>query len=136
MGQTTAGLFTLKRQLGKALDIYADVLRHPAFPEAELNANGCRLGTLPEIRNEPRHAGPSWRSISSLRHGASLRPAAVRQIDAAPKGPCGRVEDFYRQTIRPEGAGLIAVGDITLDELTGELEKVLGGWRSAARAAR
>ena len=38
------------------------------------------------------------------------------------------IEQFYRGHIGPEKAGLIAVGDITMEELTAELEKVLGGW--------
>ena len=42
------------------------------------------------------------------------------------------IEQFYRDGFVREEAGLIAVGDITMDELTSELEKVLGGWKSAA----
>ena len=34
---TSVRLFSLKRHLPKALEIFADVLREPSFPEAELH---------------------------------------------------------------------------------------------------
>lgn len=130
---TSARLFTLKRQLGKALDIYADVLRHPTFPKSELERQRAnRLAHLTQVRDEP----------------VLLAGMAVNELLYGPGHPYGRpmvgnaktlkaltrnnIEQFYRQRIRPEDAGLIVVGDITMDELTNELEKVLGGWKSAA----
>jgi zinc protease len=41
------------------------------------------------------------------------------------------LEAFYRAHVRPDRASLIAVGDITADEIVRELERVLGGWKSA-----
>ncbi len=133
---TTARLFTLKRQLGKALDIFADVLRNPTFPQAELDRQrAVRLARLSQVRDEP----------------VLLASLAVNELLYGPDHPYGRpqctnakalrsltredIEQFYRGHIGPEKAGLIAVGDITMEELTAELEKVLGGWESSKDTA-
>ena len=42
---------------------------------------------------------------------------------------------FYEACMRPEKAVVVAVGDITLDELRQRLETALGSWKSAAPAA-
>jgi predicted Zn-dependent peptidase len=92
----------------------------------------ARLTHLTQIRDEP----------------LLLAGMAVNELLYGPEHPYGRpqfgnaktlnaltredIEQFYRERIRPEDAGLIVVGDITMDELTKELEKVLGGWKSAA----
>ena len=37
--------------------------------------------------------------------------------------------DFYKSHYRPDGATLIAVGDITAEELAKELEKAFADWK-------
>jgi predicted Zn-dependent peptidase len=41
------------------------------------------------------------------------------------------LEAFYRAHVRPDLASLIAVGDITADEIVPALERALGGWKSS-----
>ena len=41
------------------------------------------------------------------------------------------LDGFYRARIRPDRATLIAVGDVTPDEVVEVLEKSLAGWKSA-----
>jgi zinc protease len=132
---TSARLFTLKRHLAKALDVYADVLREPAFPRSELQRQrGIAAGRLAQIRNEPLVLGPM--AVNQLLFGAEHpygHPQWGSQSVLEQFTP-EKLREFYRASMRPEQAGLIAVGDITMPELTAALEKVLGGWRSAERA--
>ena len=66
---TSARLFTLKRQLGPALEIYADVLRNPAFPQAEWDRQrAAALGRLTQIRDEPLVLASM--AVNQLRYGA------------------------------------------------------------------
>jgi zinc protease len=132
---TTARLFTLKRHLAKALDVYADVLRHPAFPEAELQRQrAITLGRLTQIRNEPTVLAPL--AVNQLLYGAGHPyghppwgdPAVIEHMTP------DTLRNFYQTSMRPEQAGLIAVGDITMPELSAAAEKVLGGWASAGPA--
>ncbi|MGD0900170.1 MAG: pitrilysin family protein [Thermoguttaceae bacterium] len=132
---TTARLFTLKRHLAKALDVYADVLRHPAFPEAEFHRQRVlTLGRLAQIRNEPLMLAPL--AVNELLYGpehpyghpAWGNPAVLQQFTR------DNLHSFYQGYMHPDGAGLIAVGDITMAELKQALEGVVGGWTAEATA--
>jgi zinc protease len=130
---TSARLFTLKSHLGKALDIYADVLRNPSFPQGELDRQkASALGHLNQVRNEPVLLASV--AVNQLLYGIDHpygRPpfASAKTLASLTRD---EIEQFYRHHIRPQDSGVIAVGDITMEELTTALEKVLGGWKSVS----
>ncbi len=127
---TSARLFSLKRHLPKALDIFADVLRHPLFPEKDLEREkGMMLGQLMMIRNEPTAlahlaVGPTIYGAANpygrCPFGTPATLKATEQADLA---------SFFKAHYRSEQATLIAVGDVTTEELTQELERVFAGWK-------
>lgn len=130
----TAGarLFTLKRHLPRALDVYADVLRNPAFPEKEVEREkNIVLGRLVQMRDDP--ASLAHLAVGAVLYGPAHpygrpplgTPAAVRAMGRAD------LEAFYRAKVRPERATLVAAGDVTLAELVPELEKAFAGWKGA-----
>jgi zinc protease len=130
---TVARLYCLKRHLPTALDVYSDVLQHPVFPEAELaRQRNIALGRLLQIRDEP-NALASMAVVGTLygqdhpygRPQAGT-PTGLKSITR------DELKEFYNRWIRPDRATLIAVGDTTLGEISGELEKVLSGWKAAA----
>jgi len=133
---TTASIYALKRHLGKALEIFADVIEHPNFPEAELDRErNIAIGRLDQIRNEP------W----------ALANLAVAQTIYGYDHPYGRpadgtinclksitrkdLETFYQVAANPEQATIIVVGDTSLAEAKNELEKVFSGWKTTGKAA-
>jgi zinc protease len=134
---TSARLFSLKRHLPAALDIFTDVLRNPTFPAPELHRQQiAALGRLTQLRNEPTalaslaatqllygydhpYGHPQWGNAAVIK--------ALKSDD---------LQHFYEQHMRPETAAVIAVGDITLDDVKPQLEKALGSWKSnSARPA-
>jgi zinc protease len=132
---TSARLFTLKRHLPAALEIFTDVLRNPTFPESELQRQQISsINRLTQVRNEPNalaslaatqflygyehpYGHPHWGHVDSIKR---LKPRELKH--------------FYETSMRPEQAAVIAVGDITLEELKPQLEKSLGSWKSSAAA--
>ena len=126
-------LFSLKRHLPKALEIFADVVRGPNFPEQELHRQQVgALGRLTQIRNEPTvlaslaatqllygydhpYGHPQWGTPAVIK---GLQPADLNR--------------FYETHVRPEQAAVIAVGNVALDELKRQLEESLGSWKPAA----
>ena len=51
---TTANMLTLKRHLDRALDIYADVLLNPSFPDKELaRLRDTRMTAFRQRRVDP-----------------------------------------------------------------------------------
>ena len=111
-------------------------------PQSDLSPGGVGSpagdppGPLDPSPRRAAAAGQHGGRPTALRSGASLRPAASsatpRRCEASRRED---IEQFYRRTFVRKDAGLIAVGDITMEELTAELEKVLGGWQSAAGRA-
>ncbi len=130
---TSARLFSLKRHLPRALDVLVDVLREPTFPAAELQRQQtATLARLSQIRNEPTAlaslAGMQFLYHSDHPYGHPQwgNPAAIREMKP------NDLKRFYESWMRPEKATVIAVGDITLAELTESLQGTLGDWNSAA----
>lgn len=128
-------LYTLKRTLPQALDVFADVLQNPAFPEEELaRQRNIAIGRLMQVRNEPN-------ALASLAVNAKLygydhpygRP--MYSTEASLKA-IGRddLEVFYRSNVRPDRASLIAVGDVSPDEIVQALEMALDDWKAAGDA--
>ncbi len=130
---TVARLFTLKRHLPQALDVYADVLQNPTFPEAELaRERNIALGRLLQVRDEPD-------ALAALAVAAALygqdHPYGFPQYGTLATLKAIAREDlarFYQTRVIPEQASLIAVGDVTLAELLPVLDSALGQWRSAS----
>jgi zinc protease len=132
---TSARLFTLKRHLPKALELFADVLRGPSFPEQEIHRQQMSaLGRLTQIRNEPTVLASL--AATQLLYGYDHPYGHPPWGNAATiKGfQWADLKRFHETCMRPEQAAVIAVGDITLDELKPQLEEFLGTWKSAAPA--
>jgi zinc protease len=128
-------LFSLKRHLPQALDIMVDVLRDPAFPEPELRRQRfAAWARLSQIRNEPTvlaslaTAQYLYGGDHPYGHPQWGNPAAIKAMKPE------NLKRFYKTWMRPEMATLIAVGDITMAELTYRLAPALGNWKSAAPA--
>jgi zinc protease len=128
-------LFTLKRPLGKALEVFADVLQNPAFPQAELDRQrNIAIGRLMQVRNEPT-------ALARLAVGSTLYgyDHPYGRPEYATEGSLRSVarddlEAFYRNQVRPDRAALIAVGDITPDEIAQALESALATWKAMGPA--
>jgi zinc protease len=124
---------SLKRHLPKALDVYADVLRNPAFPEAELaREKSIAISRLVQIRQEPTAlaqlavAATLYGPSHPYGHAYCGTETTLRAITRADLLEC------YETQVRPGQATLIAVGDTTIAELTPQLEKVFAGWKATA----
>ena len=60
---TTVGLTTLSRHLERGLDLFADVVLHPSFPEKELERLKLqRLSELKAIADDPEQTSAAWSS--------------------------------------------------------------------------
>lgn len=128
---TTVSLTTLKRHIGKALDIYSDAILNPAFADAEVaRLKTQRLGQLAQSRdNATQIAGVVYPSIlygasHPYGHPATGREASIRAQSASD------VRTFYSTYFVPNNASLIVVGDVTMSEVVSQLEKSFGGWKA------
>jgi predicted Zn-dependent peptidase len=117
------------RRLDRALELLAEALRAPAFPEDEVKrlvAN--RLDEIPhELANPARRAAMA---LSKELFPAELRCSRPRQgtEDTVRKIDAAAVRAFYATHVRPATATAVVVGDLTGVDLGELLEGTLGRW--------
>ena len=123
---------TLKPTLQGSLEVFADVLLNPAFPQKEFN----RLQTeqINDIKSEKSQpVAMALRVMNKFLYGEGhpysnpytgtgyeSTVAALTREDA---------REFYDTWIKPNNATLVVTGDVSMAELRPMLEKSLGKWR-------
>ena len=128
---TTASLRTLRRHMDRALEIYADVLTNPAFPDKDLQRiRATRLGGLKQQRDNPDNiANLVFQTALYGRNHPYGHPLAGDEASLTSLSG-DDVRKFYETFYRPNNSSLIVVGDVKPDEVVAKLEKALAGWKS------
>jgi len=128
--QSRVVLHTPTAQLDSALALFADVALRPSFPTAELERlRKERLTDLLQLRDRPRaiadraYASIVFGGAHPYGHPLVGTEASTRAVTRAD------VERFYRAAYRPNNATLIAVGDLTLDDVARRAEALFGTWQ-------
>ena len=116
-------------QLDSALALFADVALRPSFPASELERlRRERLTSLIQLKD--RAPAIADRAYASIVFGAAHpygQPMAGTE-GATRAIARGDVERFYRAAYRPNNATLIAVGDVTADDVARRAEALFGTW--------
>ncbi len=129
---STVSLSALKSNLDASLEIYADVILNPSFPEADF----ARLQKLQIARIQREKVTPfsmALRILPKLLYGqdhAYGNPLTGSGTEAS-TAKLARPElmKFHQTWFKPNNATLIVVGAITLAEITPKLEKLFSGWK-------
>lgn len=121
----------LSENFDRTLDIFADVIRNPAFPAEEVEKYKQRM--IAQLESE--RAIPSqityyriYKSVYSERPPVtdSASPESVRAM--MPR----TLKEFHNAFYRPNNAILAVTGDITMKELMPKLEMAFGDWQRAS----
>lgn len=123
---------TLQQTLEPTLDLFADILLNPAFPQKEFDRlKKEHLNSIDQEKSQP--FGMVLRVFPKMMYGqghAYGNPyngtgykATVESI--APED----IRKFYSTWIRPNNATLVIVGDIQIEDLVSKLENKLAGWK-------
>ncbi len=125
-----ASLLTIKEHLAAALDIYADVLLHPSFPQGEWDrVKKSHLASLTAQKDQPAFVASNVFGILTYgtRHPygqpSGGTEASVNAISLED------LKKFYEATFRPNNGTLIVVGDVTMKEMKPMIEKYFGSWK-------
>jgi zinc protease len=129
---TNVSMQTLTKNLDAALDIYADVIQNPAFPEKELESLRARsLVGLRQQRSNPNAvANTAFNKVLYGDHpyGRDNTEATIKAIGR------GDLTAFYSSNYRPGNGTLIVVGSFDKAALKSKLEKAFGGWKGGEAA--
>lgn len=121
-------LTVLKKELETGFELFADVLLHPAFREAEFVRK--RDEALADLESEDQNPGMvADRAFrKALYQDGPYRSAPGGWKDSVTKLSVKDVKQFYAEMYRPERAVLVASGEVTLDELKALAEKFFTSW--------
>ncbi len=130
-------LNALKAKLEPSLDLFADVLLRPSFPENELER--LRQQLLAGIQQEKAQPnGIASRIYPRLIYGEGHAYANPRSgtgtVDSVSAITVDDVRAFYTRWLRPDNATLLIVGDTNLEEIQPLLEQRLGTWKAPTEA--
>jgi zinc protease len=121
-------LSTLTKHEDKALELFSDVLLHPAFPEKDLQRlRKQRAAALLRRRDlAPVIANVVFGKLlygSGHPYGRIATPESINRITR------DQVRRFYEQVFLPNNAAIIVVGAVTADEITAKLQRALREWK-------
>ncbi len=130
-------LNTLTRHMDKAVELFADVVVNPTFPENEFKRlQQQRLAAIQREKSEPN--GVALRVLPRLMFGEEHPYAAPLSGygDEAGVAALTRedLERFYARWFRPEQATLAVAGAVTLERLLPVLERRFGEWRAMSES--
>lgn len=133
---TSVSLDVPAARLEPALELLAEVLLHPTFPEAEVERlRDERLNDLLQARADPRRRADEA-FAATIYEGASPyhRPAGGTRETVAELTPA-RLRAAYERGIDPHRAAFIIGGDLTGIDVRGIVERLLGQWGPAVGAS-
>ena len=126
-------LSALQENLDPSLELFADVILNPSFPEKEFER--LRKLQLAAIQREKvRPVTMALRVFPRLLYGEGhaygLPLTGSGTEDSVAKLDVAALREFHSTWFRPDNATLIVVGDTTLEELVPRLERLFSGWES------
>jgi zinc protease len=125
-------LSTLKEKLDAALDIYADVILNPQFPEADfMRLQKLQIAQIQQEKSSPINM--ALRVLPKLIYGeghAYSNPLSGSGFeDSVSKLTRQHLVAFHQTWFKPNHATLVVVGDTTVEEMKAKLEKLFKNWR-------
>ena len=132
-------LSALTAKLDPSLDLFADVVLNPSYPETEVKREQkLVLAGIEREQNTP--ATLALRVLPGLLYGAGhpygnpLTGSGTKESEA--KLTREDLVKFHDNWLRPNNSTLVVVGDTTLKEVTPKLEKLFAGWKSGSVPAK
>jgi predicted Zn-dependent peptidase len=135
LDRTAVFLAALTPNLAPSLDLFADIVRNPAFDPGEVERlRAQQLAQIAQELTEPN--GLAGRTLPPLLYGAN-HPYGRGSTGSGDQAAVSRLSRddlvrFHQSWIRPDNASIFAVGDIPLADLVAQLESRFGNWAPAA----
>jgi zinc protease len=132
LDSSSVSLSALADKLEPSLEIFADVVLNPAFPQSELDRlRKVYLAALSQEKTQPN--AMALRVVPKLLYGeghAYAQPLTGTGTEATLAALTREdLARFHARWFRPNHATLIAVGPVTIASLRPQIERLLGDWQ-------
>lgn len=120
----------LSDDFGSVLNLAADIARHPAFPDAEVNTR--RADLITSIRQDEDNPAPmAVDALARALYGSHPYARKVRGTVASVEGI--RRQDlvrFYQKGFQPGAITVVVAGDVEEEAAVAAIAKVFGDWNT------
>ncbi len=134
---SNVSLNALDSNLASSIDLFADVVRNPAFRDADLERIRAQwLASIAQEKTQPQ--GMALRTLPPLLYGkdhaygipftGSGTESAIASLSAAD------LAAFHQAWYRPDNVRILVAGDTTLAAIVPLLDKAFGDWTAPATA--
>lgn len=129
---STVSMSALKENLDASLDVFADVILNPSFPQEDFSRlQKQRLSQIQQEKVQP--IGIALRVFAKLLYGAghaySNPLTGTGTEESVSKLKREDLEKFHQTWFKPNTTTLIVVGDTTMAEIKPKLERLFQGWQ-------
>lgn len=137
LDMSTVRMSALKANLTDSLAVAADVVRNPAFDQAEMDKlRGRWIAGIGQEKAQPVQL--ALRTLPGLLYGED-HSYGIPYTGSGTEASIGALTrddlvKFHTDWIRPDNATIFMVGDITLDEAKAALDASFGDWAAPASA--
>ena len=128
-----ANLYVLKQNFPQALQLMANVVTRPDFPEREITrVRDERLTALARARDEATTIANN--AFASLVYGGQHPYGRFSSAESTRGLDRARVQAFHASRYRPENSTLILVGDVDPATMQPQIAQAFGAWRAQGAA--
>lgn len=132
LDQSYITMSSLKNNMDQSLELFADVVLNPSFPQADFDR--LKKQQIVSIQNEKKSpVSMALRTLPKFLYGeghAYGNPLTGSGYESTVNEMAREdLMKFYETWFKPNNATLVAVGDITLNELTEKLERYFRKWK-------
>ena len=130
-----AGMNALNSNLGPSLDLFADIVRNPAFRDADIaRIRGQWLADIEQEKTQPTSV--ALRTLPPLLYGKDhaygIPFTGTGTAETVKALTVDDLRAFHRDFLRPDNVRILVAGDTTLAAIIPELDRVFGDWKPAA----
>ena len=125
---STVSTSGLVENIDQTLDIFADVVRNPSFPQSEVDKYKARtLSQLQFQRSIPQFLAQE--AFNKAIYGTHPAALVIPPADSLKKLSSKDLAEFHSTYYRPNNAILAVVGDVTMKDLMPKVQKAFGDWQ-------
>ena len=130
-----AGVDVPASRLGQALELLAEVVEHPTFPESEFERlRDERLNDILQARAEPRRRADEGYAATIYAGESPYHRPAGGTTETVGRLTRDSIRSVYRRGFDPASITLIVAGDLGGQDLPSIAERLMGSWSQAPEA--
>ena len=130
-----AGVDVPASRLGQALELLAEVVEHPTFPESEFERlRDERLNDILQARAEPRRRADEGYAATIYAGESPYHRPAGGTTETVGRLTRDSIRSVYRRGFDPASITLIGAGDLGGQDLPSIAERLMGSWSQAPEA--